>query len=235
MLRVHNTEPRLLCLLQMLTEIIQTYPCLPIDPMRRLKAALDPFYCWPCPFGPLAQRLIATAERELASPGAAFREGFLLEHPNLVLISGEHLSDLYQPVIPVYYDSSAPNARFLQLSLTTPAANSSPRSHDDGDHSDIGTHVVDDARNMLLDIFQRAGADVLELPSDAAEQLAGRQPEDLLAMYVCYYQQAGTCIAWHSTEITHCGSGAGTKKPVKLTLRHSSAEPKRQPVVYWRH
>jgi hypothetical protein len=35
---------------------------------------------------------------------------------------------------------------------------------------------------MLLHIFQRAGADVLELPSDAAEQLADRQPEDVLAL-----------------------------------------------------
>jgi hypothetical protein len=186
MLRVHNTEHRLLCLLQMLTEIIRSYPCLPIDPLRRLKAALDPFYCWPCPFGPLAQRLIATAEREISSPGAAFRHGYLLEHPRLAIESGEteNLSDLHRSIVPVFVDSSAANAHFLQLSLTTPAAKStsSPRSHEHGDHSDIGSHTVDDAAKMLLHIFQRAGADVLELPSDAAEQLADRQPEDVLAL-----------------------------------------------------
>lgn len=177
MLRVHNTEHRLLCLLQMLTEIIQSYPCLPIDPLRRLKAALDPFYCWPCPFGPLAQGLIATAEREISSPGAAFRHAYLLEHPRLAieLRETENLSDLHRPIIPVFFDPSAPNAHFLKLSLTTPAAKS-------GDHSDIGTNTVDDAAKMLLHIFQRAGADVLELPSDAADQLADRQPEDVLAL-----------------------------------------------------
>jgi hypothetical protein len=186
MLRVHNTEHRLLCLLQMLTEIIHSYPCLPIDPLRRLKAALDPFYCWPCPFGPLAQRLIATAEREIASPGAAFRHVYLLEHPSLAIESGEreNLSDLHQPVVPVYFDSSAANAHFVQLSLTTPVATSTkpPTSYEYGGHSNIGTQTVDDARKMLLHIFQRAGAEVLELPSDAAEQLSDLLPEDVLEM-----------------------------------------------------
>ena len=184
MLRVHNTEHRLLCLLQMLTEIIHSYACLPIDALRRLKVALDPFYCWPCPFGPLAQRLIATAEREIASPGAAFRQTYLLEHPTLAIESGENLSNLHEPVIPVYFDSTAANARFLQLSLSTPAAgatNSLP-PHEHGDFRDLETHVKDDALAMLLHIFQRAGAGVLELPPDAAEQLADRQPEDVVAM-----------------------------------------------------
>ena len=186
MLRVHNTEHRLLCLLQMLTEIIQSYACLPIDPLRRLKAALDPFYCWPCPFGPLAQGLIATAEREICSPGAAFRHGYLIEHPRLAIESGEteNLSDLHRPIIPVFFDPSVPNAHFLKLSLTTPVAKSStsPKSHDNSDRGDTGTNTVDDAAKMLLHIFQRAGADVLELPSDAAAQLADRQPEDVLAL-----------------------------------------------------
>ena len=184
MLRVHNTERRLLCLLQMLTEIIHSYPALPTDPLRRLIVALDPFYCWPCPFGPLAQRLIATAERELASPGAAVRQGYLLECPSLAVASGESLSDLYRPAIPVYFDPSTTNARFLQLSLTTPAAKpaTSPRSSEHSGGSEIAAGVADAAAKMLLHILQRAGAQVLELPPDAATVLSTRHPDDLVVL-----------------------------------------------------
>lgn len=180
MLRVHNTEHRLLCLLQMLTEIIHSYPALPSEPLRRLIAALDPFYCWPCPFGPLAQRLIATAEREIASPGAGLRNRYLLECPSLAVKTetGESRSCLWRPVVPVLFGQDSTNSHFLRLSLTTPpSSGSSPRGS-------TGASDVDAAAKMLLHILQRAGAQVLELPSNAAEviqQHSARDPEALLA------------------------------------------------------
>ena len=181
MLRVHNTEHRLLCLLQMLTEIIHSYPALPSEPLRRLIAALDPFYCWPCPFGPLAQRLIATAEREIASPGAGLRNRYLLECPSLAVKTetGESLTGLWRPVVPVLFDQGSKNAHFLRLSLTTPSAPSGSSGASSG-----GASSVDAAAKMLLHILQRAGAQVLELPANAAEviqQHAEQDPEALLA------------------------------------------------------
>jgi hypothetical protein len=81
MLKVHNTEARLLCVLQMLDEILHTAAALPTDQMEKLTRCLDNFYCWPVPFGPLVQRMIALAERELACPGAGLRQRWLEEHP----------------------------------------------------------------------------------------------------------------------------------------------------------
>ena len=115
-----------------------------------------------------------------------FLQSFLEEHPNLAIKSEERevLSWPHQSVTPVFFDATAANAHFLQLSLTTPArrSTSSPRSYDRTGHSDIGVHTGDDAAKMLLHIFQRAGADVLELPADAEQQLFDHQPENVLAM-----------------------------------------------------
>ena len=81
MLKVHNTEPRLLCIFQMLDALLHTAPFLPTAQVEKLLVALDRYYCWPCPFGPLAQQLVGLAERELACPGAGLRDRWLHEHP----------------------------------------------------------------------------------------------------------------------------------------------------------
>ena len=88
MLRVHNTESRLLCVLHMLTETMYSFHGLPPEPLHQLVAALDTFVSWPRPFGSLARQLISQAEREMASPGAVMRELFLAEHPKVAAALG---------------------------------------------------------------------------------------------------------------------------------------------------
>ena len=177
MLRVHNTEHRLLCLLQMLWEMMRCHPSVPAEPLRRLIVALDPFYCWPCPFGPLAQQMIALAERELAAPGAALREAYLLERPAVAEASAAQLADRHGASVPVLFDEDATNAHFLNLALTTAPSASPPGGHS----AESG---LDSVAKLLLHILYRAGAQVVDLPPDAAaiiQQRAASDPDAVVA------------------------------------------------------
>jgi hypothetical protein len=168
MLRVHNTEARLCCVLHMLTETLHTFPHLPNESLHRLREALSAFYCWPFPFGPLVQRLDAIVQREIVVQGAALRDSFVRERPGLAsLLQGsvEHPTALLYEV-PVFVDPSEPNCCFLEMSLSLP-----PESSKQTLPPSPGSTTNDDAMLLLLDILRRAGWQVLELPLDATTLL----------------------------------------------------------------
>jgi hypothetical protein len=149
MLRVHNTEARLCCVLHMLTETLHTFPHLPNESLHRLREALSAFYCWPFPFGPLRDSFVR--ER----PGLASLLQGSVEHPTALLYE-----------VPVFVDPSEPNCCFLEMSLSLPTESSKqtlPPSP--------GSTTNDDAMLLLLDILRRAGWQVLELPLDATTLL----------------------------------------------------------------
>jgi hypothetical protein len=178
MLRVHNTEARLLCVLHMLTETMHSFGGLPTEVLYQLVAALDTYHCWPCPFGPLAQQLLSLAERELASPGAALRDSFLSEHPELSSVAAAAEGDGRPSEFPLILDSSAHNSEFLEIALGVPlpdeCANRAP---------------VQLAVELLLDILQGAGAQVLELPAHAETflaRMASSSPDVILSACVPY-------------------------------------------------
>ena len=168
MLRVHNTESRLLCIIQMLKETICSWP-VPVKSLQRLISAVSAFYCWPRPFGPLAQRLLALAEREISSPGAAFREVFLRDHKDLELELD------YRPravTIPLLIDGAFPNSHYVQSAVVKSNSSAEP----------VGGQLK--AAQVLHHILQHAGHHVVELPSESfaiLQELAVSAPQDIIA------------------------------------------------------
>jgi hypothetical protein len=114
MLRVHNTEPRLLCLLHIFTALLHSFSPWNTDQLRRLVPTLELFYFWPCPFGPLAQALAGLVERELSCPGAAMRDRFMAEVPHVdeTCESGEEEEATYR--VPVILEAGTANSGFLK-------------------------------------------------------------------------------------------------------------------------
>lgn len=114
MLRVHNTESRLLCLLHIFTGLLHSFSPWNTDQLRRLVPSLELFYFWPCPYGPLAQALAGLIERELSCPGAAMRDRFVAEVPHVddTCESGEDEEASYR--VPVILEADAANAGFLK-------------------------------------------------------------------------------------------------------------------------
>ena len=114
MLRVHNTEPRLLCLLHIFTGLLHSFSPWNPDQLRRLIPTLELFYFWPCPFGPLAQALAGLVERELSCPGAAMRDRFVAEVPHVheTCESGEDEEASY--CVPMILEAGTANNGFLK-------------------------------------------------------------------------------------------------------------------------
>lgn len=114
MLRVHNTESRLLCLLHIFKELLHSFSPWNTDQLRRLVPTLELFYFWRCPYGPLAQALAGLVERELSCPGAAMRDRFVAEvpHVNETCESGEDEEASYR--IPVILEAGTANTGFLK-------------------------------------------------------------------------------------------------------------------------
>lgn len=126
MLRVHNTEPRLLCLLHIFNVLLHSFSPWSPDQLRRLLPTLELFYFWPVPYGPMASDLASLIERELSCPGAAMRDRFMAEVPHVALacMSGDDSDSTYR--VPVILDSGSANASFVKW-VTHPEVASGPK------------------------------------------------------------------------------------------------------------
>ena len=106
MLRVHNTEARLLCLLHLLHELLRSFPAVENDQVRRVIPILETFYFWPCPYGPIAQQISFIAERELSSRGAALRQRFICESPQIAVAISTGCDQPHTYTIPIIHDTA---------------------------------------------------------------------------------------------------------------------------------